>query len=94
LDSGLPLRVFLFSDAVYIARRGHCPPEGIPNVEDLLIRLLGKGATVSVCTTCIDARPYQPSDQSRACFFHTKERSLGAGDLIPGVQMGKDGGTR
>lgn len=48
LDGGMPVRVFLFSDAVYVARRGHGPPEGILNVEDLLIRLLVK-AQRSAC---------------------------------------------
>ena len=27
LDSGISVRVFLFSDAVYVAWRGHCPLE-------------------------------------------------------------------
>jgi hypothetical protein len=53
-----------------------------------LIKLVGKGATVSVCTTCVEARPYQPSGQSAAGFFHTKESELDVGDLVAGVKMG------
>ena len=88
LDNGTPVCVFLFSDAVYVACKGQCPPDGTPNLEDLLIKLVGKGATVSVCTTCVEARPYQPSGQSGAGFFHTKESGLDVGDLVAGVKMG------
>jgi uncharacterized protein involved in oxidation of intracellular sulfur len=88
LDNGTPVCVFLFSDAVYVARKGQCPPDGIPNLEDLLIKLVGKGATVSVWTTCVEARPYRPSGQPAACFFHTKESGLDVGDLVAGVKMG------
>jgi len=88
LDSGIPVRVFLFSDAVYVARKGHRPPEGVPNLEDLLVRVLSKGGAVSVCTTCIEARPYEPSGQPLACFLGKREGGLTAGDLIPGVKMG------
>lgn len=62
VDGGVPVRVFLFG-RLYVARKGHLPPEGAPNLEDLLVRLLSKGAAVSVCTTCIEARPYAPSGQ-------------------------------
>jgi uncharacterized protein involved in oxidation of intracellular sulfur len=88
LDSGIPVRVFLFSDAVYVARKGHSPPEGSPNLEDLLVRLLSKGAAVSVYTTCIEARPYEPTAQPASCFLGKKEGGLTAGDLVPGVKMG------
>lgn len=88
LDNGIPVRVFLFSDAVYVARKGHFQAQGAPNMEDLLVRLLGKGAAVSVCTTCIEARPYEPSGQSSACLLGRKEGSLIAEDLVTGVKMG------
>lgn len=88
LDSGTPVCVFLFSDAVYVARKGQCPPDGTLNLEDLLIKLVGKGATVSVCTTCVEVRPYQPSGQSGAGFSHTKESGLDVGDLVAGAKMG------
>lgn len=88
LDSGTPVCVFLFSDAVYVARKGQCPPDGTLNLEDLLIKLVGKGATVSVCTTCVEARPYQPSGQSAAGFSHTKKSGLDVGDLVAGAKMG------
>lgn len=88
LDSGIPVRVFLFSDAVYVARKGHRPPEGSPNLEDLLVQLLSKGAAVSVCATCIEARPYEPAAQPAACFLGMKEGGLTAGDLVSGVKMG------
>ncbi len=91
LDGGIPVRVFLFSDAVYVARKGHRPPEGMPNLDDLLVRILGKGARVSACTTCLEARPYEPSGEPAACFLGKKDGSLTAGDLVAGVKMGTMG---
>lgn len=88
LDRGIPVCVVLFSDAVYVACKGQCQPGGTPNLEDLLIRLVDKGVTVRVCTTCVEARPYQPAGQSVACFFHTKESGLDVGDLVAGVKLG------
>ena len=82
---------FYSLDAVNVARKGQCPLEGAPNLEDLLIRLLGKGASVSVCTTCVEAGPYRPSDHSGSCFFHTKESGLGLADLVTGVKRGTMG---
>ena len=91
LDGGIPIRVFLFSDAVYVARKGHRPAEGIPNLEELLATILGKGARVSVCTTCLVARPYEPSGQPAACFLGRRDGGLTAGDLVAGVKMGTMG---
>ena len=88
LERGIPVRVFLFSDVVYIARRGHRPPEGVQSLEDLLTRLLGKGASVSVCTTWVKARANQPLDHAAICFIHTTESSLSTGDLVAGAKMG------
>lgn len=48
LDNGTPVCVFRLYDAVYVARKGQCPPDGTPNLEYLLIKLVGKGVTVSV----------------------------------------------
>ena len=64
LDSGIPVRVFLFSDAVYVARQEQQPPEGAPNIEELLLTILKKGGVAGVCTTCVEARPYEPSQVS------------------------------
>lgn len=88
LDGGIPVRVFLFSDAVYVARKGQHPPEGAPNLEELLLAILKKGAAVSVCTTCVEARPYEPSGQAAMCFLGKKDGGLTPGDLIAGVKMG------
>lgn len=86
LDNGTPVCVFLFSDAVYVARKGQCPPDGTPNLEDLLIKLVGKGATVSVCTTCVEARPYQPSGQSGP-----GETSACTAQPVPALRPGRAG---
>ncbi len=71
LGSGIPVRVFLFSDAVYVARQEQQPSEGAPNIEELLLTILKKGGVVGVCTTCVEARPYEPSGQLARCFLGT-----------------------
>lgn len=91
LDSGIPVRVFLFSDAVYVARKGQQPPADAPNIEGLLLAILTKGAVVGVCTTCVEARPYEPAGQVARCFLGKKDGGLSLGDLIAGVKMGKMG---
>ncbi len=88
LGSGIPVRVFLFSDAVYVARKEQQPPEGVPNIEELVLTILNKGAVVGVCTTCVEARPYELSGQAARCFLGKKEGGLTPGDLIAGVKMG------
>lgn len=88
LDSGIPVRVFLFSDAVYVARQEQQPPESTPSIETLLLTILHKGGVVGACTTCVEARPYEPSGQVAMCFFGKKAGGLSPGDLIAGVKMG------
>jgi len=75
LDSGIPLRVFLFSDAVYVARKEQQPAEGAAKIEDLLLTILNKGGVVGVCTTCVEAKPYEPSGQAARCFL-VKRRAV------------------
>lgn len=88
LETGLAVNLFLMADAVYVARRNQRPPQSAPNLERLLEEVLQKGAKVKVCTTCIEARGYEPTGDLQACFLGKKEGALSLGDLVKGVEMG------
>lgn len=53
---GHEVRVFLFADAAVSAMAGQKTPNGYYNIASMLRGLLGKGADVGVCGTCLDAR--------------------------------------
>lgn len=88
LDSHIAVNIFLLADSVYVARRGQKPAEGQPNLEELLEEVLEKGATVKVCTTCVESRPYEPSGVYQSCFIGKKEGGLTLRDLVGGAEMG------
>jgi len=88
LESGIGVNLFLMADAVYVARRDQQPPERAPNLEELLEEDIRKGAKVKVCTTCIEARSFEPTGELQACFLGKKEGGLSLGDLVKGVEMG------
>lgn len=88
LESGVAVNLFLMADAVYVARRNHRPPPQTPNLERLLEEILKIGGRVKVCTTCIEARGYEPTERLQACFLGKKEGGLSLGDLVKGVEMG------
>ncbi len=88
LESGLAVNLFLMADAVYVARRNQKPPDQAPNLERLLEEVLQKGARVKVCTTCIEARGFEPTGEFQSCFLGKKEGGLSLRDLVKGVEMG------
>ncbi|MHB0969033.1 MAG: DsrE/DsrF/TusD sulfur relay family protein [Thermoanaerobaculia bacterium] len=49
-------RVFLMGDGVTCAKRGQKTPTGYYNLESMIKGVVGKGAEVAVCGSCIDAR--------------------------------------
>lgn len=53
LDRGTELRIFLMNDSIDLAKEGVTPPEGYFNLTEMLQRLMGKGAPVKVCGTCL-----------------------------------------
>jgi len=53
---GQAVRVFLVGDAAACARSGQSVPSGYYSIERFLRLLLGRGAEVGVCGTCMDAR--------------------------------------
>ncbi len=88
LETGLAVNLFLMADAVYLARRNQKPPKQAPNLEQLLMDVIQKGARVKVCTTCIEARSFEPTGGFQSCFLGKKEGGLSLGDLVKGVEMG------
>jgi uncharacterized protein involved in oxidation of intracellular sulfur len=59
---GMSVNVFLLGDAVSAARKGQKPPEGYYNLEKMLRDLIGSGAKVAACGTCLNARAISKGD--------------------------------
>ena len=55
------LRIFLMGDAVVCGLAGQRTPEGYYNIERML-KGLARRATISVCSTCMDARGINDED--------------------------------
>lgn len=89
LDAGKQVNVFLLGDAVYIARKGQNPNVDQPNLEEIVSGLVAGGVDIRVCTTCVHARPYEPSEEYSSCFVGSASgEKLNPQHLISGVQMG------
>src|SRR3989337_946138 len=74
LAKDIEVRIFLIDDGIYVARKGHRSPDGVPNLEELLTRALNMGAEVKVCGTCIDARGFEPEkEEFGACFIGKRD---------------------
>src|SRR3972149_7557205 len=50
------LRIFLLGDAVACALPGQTTPQGYYNLERMLKAVIGKGAPVKACESCVEAR--------------------------------------
>jgi uncharacterized protein involved in oxidation of intracellular sulfur len=50
------VKVFLLGDVVALAKKGQHTPAGYYNLAQMLAGLLGSGAEVRVCGTCVSAR--------------------------------------
>lgn len=61
-QEGAQVRVFLIGDAAACAKRGQKVPSGYYNVETMLGAPLRRGAAVSVCGSCMDARGMGEAD--------------------------------
>ena len=59
---GMNVNVFLLGDAVIAAKKGQKPPEGYYNLEKMLRDILGSGAKVAACGTCLNARAILKED--------------------------------
>ena len=54
LAEDLAVRVHLLDDGVEVGRRGHQPPEGVVNLEQLLAELIECGLEVRACGMALD----------------------------------------
>lgn len=61
-EGDLELNIFLMGDAVGCAVTGQSTPNGYYNIERMLQGTIRKGATVHLCTTCMEARGVEQSD--------------------------------
>jgi len=59
-SDGTAVSVFLIGDAASCAVREQVTPSGYYNLERMLKFLAGKGAKISVCGSCMDARGIKP----------------------------------
>jgi len=59
---GMKVYVFLLGDAVTAAKKGQNTPEGYYNLEEMLHGLMGQGAKVAACGTCLNARGLTKED--------------------------------
>lgn len=50
------IRIFLLADAIFCAKKGQTTPTGYYNLENMLRELIGRGAKVKACGTCMKAR--------------------------------------
>lgn len=55
-QEGDTVSVFLIGDAASCAAAGQNTPNGYYNIERMLKALVGKGAHIGICGTCMDAR--------------------------------------
>jgi uncharacterized protein involved in oxidation of intracellular sulfur len=70
---GEAVRVFLMGDAAACAKRGQATPSGYYNLERMLKAVTGKGGSVAVCGSCMDARGITEPELAEACLRSTLE---------------------
>lgn len=51
----ISVNVFLMEDGIDAGRKGQTPPEGYPNLEEIIVRILEEGARVKACGVCLDS---------------------------------------
>jgi len=88
-DGGVKVVVFLMGDSVYVVRKDQKPAQDYPNLEEKVGGLLEKGVDFLLCTTCVNARGFEPKEgEVSACFVGSHEGGgLTLGDLIKGAQL-------
>jgi tRNA 2-thiouridine synthesizing protein D len=59
---GHKVRIWLFENGVYLAKRDQKPAEGIINCGELLKNLKDGGAEVKVCVVCVESRGLTQAD--------------------------------
>jgi tRNA 2-thiouridine synthesizing protein D len=56
------VRIWLFENGVYLAKKGQKPAQGIINCGELLKNLIDGGAEVKACVVCVEARGLTQAD--------------------------------
>jgi uncharacterized protein involved in oxidation of intracellular sulfur len=56
------VRIFLLGDAVSAAKQGQATPKGYYNLEQMLQKIIERGATVKACGSCLQARGLNPEE--------------------------------
>lgn len=87
-DRGVKVTIFLMGDAVYVARKAHKPKEGFPNLEEMVVELINKNVDFLLCTTCVNARGFEPKEgEVSSCFVGSKQNSLSLADFVQGAHL-------
>jgi len=86
--AGIKVDFFLLGDSVYVARKEHRPQANMPNLEKMVIDLIKRGIKFKVCTTCVNARGFEPKEgEVASCLVEEKKGGLRSADLIDKVEM-------
>ena len=59
---GHKVRIWLFENGVYLAKKGQKPAQGLTNYEQLLEDLVKGGVEVKACVVCAEARGLAQTD--------------------------------
>ena len=85
---GIKVTVFLMGDSVYLVRKDQSPVEGLPNLEEMVTGLIEKGVYFLLCTTCVNARGFEPKESEiSSCFIGGHGGNLTLADFIKGAQL-------
>lgn len=66
-DEQVELTIFLMGDGVGTAVQGQSTPDGYYNTERMLSIVIRRGATVRLCSACMDARGISSEDLVEGC---------------------------
>jgi tRNA 2-thiouridine synthesizing protein D len=59
---GHRVRIWLFENGVYLAKKGQKPAQGLTNYGEMLEDLIKSGVEVKACVVCADARGLTQAD--------------------------------
>ena len=86
--NGTKVVIFLMGDSVYVARKNQQPPPDFPNLENMVVDLIQDGIDFKLCTTCVNARGFEPKEgEISSCFVGAKKGGMIPADLIEGTEM-------
>lgn len=62
IATGVGVRIFLYGDSIFSAKKGQAPPIGYYNIGEMMAELLKKECEVKACLTCSKARGITQED--------------------------------